>query len=137
MKPKPKKSIGLIIRRVIAVFILFSTISGVVDAVVTNTFNDDVIGGVFVSLLIVYYLGRSPRNKPTNSEVEIDNSNGNEIDNDLEMEELNEDFNKSLEELESEKIQTNYKSARVNKRNPVRDKQSFISRLFQGRTDRY
>ena len=137
MKPKPKKSIGLIIRRVIAVFILFSTISGVVDAVVTNTFNDDVIGGVFVSLLIVYYLGRSPRNKPTNSEVEIDNSNGNEIDNDLEMEELNEDFNKSLEELESEKIQTNYKSARVNKRNPVRDKKSFISRLFQGRTDRY
>ena len=137
MKPKPKKSIGLIIRRVIAVFILFSTISGVVDAVVTNTFNDDVIGGVFVSLLIVYYLGRSPRNKPTNSEVEIDNSNGNEIDNDLEMEELNEDFNKSLEELESEKIQTNYKSARVNKRNPVRDRQSFISRLFQGRTDRY
>ena len=137
MKPKPKKSIGLIIRRVIAVFILFSTISGVVDAVVTNTFNDDVIGGVFVSLLIVYYLGRSPRNKPTNSEVEIDNSNGNEIDNDLEMEELNEDFNKSLEELESEKIQTNYKSTRVNKRNPVRDKQSFLSRLFQGRTDRY
>ncbi len=137
MKPKPKKSIGLIIRRVIAVFILFSTISGVVDAVVTNTFNDDVIGGVFVSLLIVYYLGRSPRKYRTNSDVEIDNSNGNEIDNDLEMEELNEDFNKSLEELESEKIQTNYKSARVNKRNPVRDKQSFISRLFQGRTDRY
>jgi len=34
-------------------------------------------------------------------------------------------------------IQTNYKSARVNKRNPVRDKQSFLSRLFQGRTDRY
>ena len=137
MKPKPKKSIGLIIRRIIAVFILFSTISGVVDAIVTNTFNDDIIGGVFVSLLIVYYLGRSPRNKPTNSEVEIDNSNNDEIDIDFEMEELNEEFDKSLEELKSEEIQTNYKSARVNKRNPVRDKQSFLSRLFQGRTDRY
>ena len=137
MKPKQRRSIGLIIRRIIAVFILISTISGVVDAIVTNTFNDDIIGGVFVSLLIVYYLGRSPRNKPTNSEVEIDNSNNDEIDIDFEMEELNEDFNKSLEELEPEEIQTNYKSARVNKRNPVRDKQSFISRLFQGRTDRY
>ena len=137
MKPKQRRSIGLIIRRIIAVFILFSTISGVVDAVVTNTFNDDVIGGVFVSLLIVYYLGRSPRNKPTNSEVEIDNSNNDEIDIDFEMEELNEEFDKSLEELKSEEIQTNYKSARVNKRNPVRDKQSFLSRLFQGRTDRY
>jgi hypothetical protein len=137
MKPKPKRSIGLIIRRIIAVFLFFSTISGVVDAVVTNTFNDDIIGGVFVSLLIVYYLGRSPRNKPTNSEVEIDNSNGNEIDNDLEMEELNQELDKSRDELESEKIKTNYNSARVNKSNPVRDKQSFLSRLFQGRTDRY
>ena len=137
MKPKQRRSIGLIIRRIIAVFILISTISGVVDAVVTNTFNDDIIGGVFVSLLIVYYLGRSPRNKPTNSEVEIDNSNGNEIDNDLEMEELNQELDKSRDELESEKIITNYNSARVNKSNPVRDKQSFLSRLFQGRTDRY
>ena len=137
MKPKQRRSIGLIIRRIIAVFILFSTISGVVDAVVTNTFNDDIIGGVFVSLLIVYYLGRSPRNKPTNSEVEIDNSNGNEIDNDLEMEELNQELDKSRDELQSEKIKTNYNSARVNKSNPVRDKQSFLSRLFQGRTDRY
>ena len=137
MKPKQRRSIGLIIRRIIAVFILFSTISGVVDAVVTDTFNDDIIGGVFVSLLIVYYLGRSPRNKPTNSEVEIDNSNGNEIDNDLEMEELNQELDKSRDELESEKIITNYNSARVNKSNPVRDKQSFLSRLFQGRTDRY
>ena len=137
MKPKQRRSIGLIIRRIIAVFILFSTISGVVDAVVTDTFNDDIIGGVFVSLLIVYYLGRSPRNKPTNSEVEIDNSNGNEIDNDLEMEELNQELDKSRDELQSEKIKTNYNSARVNKSNPVRDNQSFLSRLFQGRTDRY
>ena len=137
MKPKQRRSIGLIIRRIIAVFILFSTISGVVDAVVTDTFNDDIIGGVFVSLLIVYYLGRSPRNKPTNSEVEIDNSNDNENDNDLEMEELNQELDKSRDELESEKIITNYNSARVNKSNPVRDKQSFLSRLFQGRTDRY
>ena len=134
---KPKRSIGLIIRRIIAVFILFSTISGVVDAVVTNSFNDDVIGGVFVSLLIVYYLGRSPRKNRTNSDAEINNSNNDEIDIDFKMQELNEEFDKSLEELESEEIQTNYKSARVNKRNPVRDKQSFLSKLFQGRTDRY
>ena len=137
MKPKQRRSIGLIIRRIIAVFILFSTISGVVDAVVTNSFNDDVIGGVFVSLLIIYYLVRSPRKNNTNTDPEIDNNNRDEIDIDFEMEELDEEFDESLEELESEKIQTNYKSPRVNKPNPVRDKQSFLSRLFQGRTDRY
>ena len=135
MKPKQRRSIGLIIRRIIAVFILFSTISGVVDAVVTNSFNDDVIGGVFVSLLIIYYLVRSPRKNNTNTDPEIDNNNRDEID--FEMEELDEVFDESLEELESENIQTNYKSPRVNKPNPVRDKQSFLSRLFQGRTDRY
>ena len=59
MEPKPRRSIGLIIRRFFALFILFSTISGVVSAVETNSFNDDVIGGLFVSLLIVYYLARS------------------------------------------------------------------------------
>jgi peptidoglycan hydrolase CwlO-like protein len=137
MKPKQRRSIGLIIRRIIAVFILLSTISGVVDAVVTNSFNDDVIGGVFVSLLIIYYLGRSPRKNNTNADPEIDNNNRDEIDIDFEMEELDEEFDESLEELESEQIQTNYNSPRVNKPNPVRDKQSFLSRLFQGRTDRY
>ena len=137
MKPKQRRSIGLIIRRIIAVFILLSTISGVVDAVVTNSFNDDVIGGVFVSLLIIYYLGRSPRKNNTNADPEIDNNNRDEIDIDFEMEELDEVLDESLEELESENIQTNYKSPRVNKPNPVRDKQSFLSRLFQGRTDRY
>jgi len=137
MNPKQRRSIGLIIRRIIAVFILFSTISGVVDAVVTNSFNDDVIGGVFVSLLIIYYLGRSPRKNNTDADPEIDNNNRDEIDIDIEMEELDEEFDESLEELESEQIQTNYKSPRVNKPNPVRDKQSFLSRLFQGRTDRY
>ena len=135
MKPKPKRSIGLIIRRIIAVFLFFSTISGVVDAVVTNSFSDDIIGGVFVSLLIIYYLGRSPRKNNTNADSEIENNNRDEIDIDFEMEELDEEFDESLED--SEQIQTNYKSPRVNKPNPVRDKQSFLSRLFQGRTDRY
>tara|TARA_B100002051_G_scaffold31647_1_gene24508 strand:- start:1861 stop:2268 length:408 start_codon:yes stop_codon:yes gene_type:complete len=135
MKPKQRRSIGLIIRRIIAVFILLSTISGVVDAVVTNSFNDDVIGGVFVSLLIIYYLGRSPRKNNTNADSEIENNNRDEIDIDFEMEELDEEFDESLED--SEQIQTNYKSPRVNKPNPVIDKQSFLSRLFQGRTDRY
>ena len=135
MKPKQRRSISLIIRRIIAVFILLSTISGVVDAVVTNSFNDDVIGGVFVSLLIIYYLGRSPRKNNTNADSEIENNNRDEIDINFEMEELDEEFDESIED--SEQIQTNYKSPRVNKPNPVRDKQSFLSRLFQGRTDRY
>ena len=118
-------------------FILFSTISGVVSAVETNSFNDDVIGGVFVSLLIVYYLARSPRNNRSSTEAEIENSNNDEDDTDFEMKELIEEFEESLEEMESEEIQANYKLESVKKSNPVRDKQSILSRIFQGKTDRY
>jgi hypothetical protein len=137
MEPKPQRSIGLIIRRFFALFILFSTISGVVSAVETNSFNDDVIGSVFVSLLIIYYLARSPRNNRSSTEAEIENSNNDEDDSDFEMEELIEEFEESLEEMESEEIQANYKPESVKKSNPVRDKQSIISRIFQGKTDRY
>ena len=79
MEPKKSRSIGLIIRRIIAVFILFSTISGVVSAVETNSFNDDIIPGVFVSLLIIYYLARSPRKNRTNSDVDIENTEIEEL----------------------------------------------------------
>ena len=137
MEPKSRKSIGLIIRRFFALFILFSTISGVVSAVETNSFNDDVIGGLFVSLLIVYYLARSPRNNRSSTEAEIEDSSNFEDDTDFEMEELIEEFEESLEEMESEEVQTNYKPESVKKSNPVRDKQSILSRIFQGRTDRY
>ena len=137
MEPKPRRSISLIIRRIFAIFLLFSTASGVVAAIETNSFNDDVIGGIFVSLLIIYYLMRSPRNNSANTEEDIENSNNVENDSDFEMEELIEEFEESLEEMEIEEIQTNYKPERVNKRNPVRDKQSILSRIFQGKTDRY
>ena len=137
MEPKPRRSIGLIIRRFFALFILFSTISGVVSAVETDSFNDEVIGGIFVSLLIVYYLARSPRRNRSRTEAEIEDNNNFENDTDFEMEELIEEFEESLEEMESEEVQTNYKPESVKKNNPVRDKQSILSRIFQGKTDRY
>ena len=137
MEPKPRRSIGLIIRRFFALFILFSTISGVVSAVETDSFNDDVIGGIFVSLLIVYYLARSPRRNRSRTEAEIEDNNNFENDTDFEMEELIEEFEESLEEMESEEVQTNYKPESVKKNNPVRDNQSILSRIFQGKTDRY
>jgi len=137
MEPKPRKSIGLIIRRIFAIFLLFSTASGVVAAIETNSFNDDVIGGIFVSLLIIYYLVRSPRNNRSKTKAEIENSNNIENDTGFEIEELTEEFEESLEKLESEEIQTNYKPDSVKKSNPVRDTQSILSRIFQGKTDRY
>jgi hypothetical protein len=132
MERKQSRSIGLIIRRIIAGFIFLSTISGVVAAIETNSFNEDVIPGVFVSLLIIYYLARSPRNNRSKSNEEVENN----IEN-FNMDELREEFEESLEELEVNEVETNNRTRNINKSSPVKDKQSLISRIFQGRTDRY
>ena len=136
MEPKQSRSIGLIIRRIIAVFILFSTISGVVSAVETNSFNDDIIPGVFVSLLIIYFLARSPRKNRTNSDVDIENTEIEELEDDVDMEELLEEYDVSLEDVESEEETISRTEKMVNS-NPVRYKQGILSRIFQGKTDRY
>ena len=136
MEPKPHRSIGLIIKRFFAVFILFSTISGVVSAVETNSFNDDVIGGVFVSLLIIYYLARSTRKNRTNSDVDIETTEIEELEGDVDTEELLEEYSASLEDVESDK-EIIYRTDKAKKSNPVRDKQGILSRIFQGKTDRY
>ena len=136
MEPKQSRSIGLIIRRFFAIFILFSTASGIVAQIETGTLTNETFGSAFVSLLIAYYLARSPRNKTQSSSVGVESMN-DEFDDEVEMEELLEEFEESLEKMESDEIQTNYKPDRVNKSNPVKDNQSILSRIFQGRTDRY
>ena len=136
MEPKKNRSISLIIRRFFAIFILFSTASGIVAQIETGTFTNETFGSAFVSLLIAYYLARSPRNKTQSSDGGLE-SNNDEIDDEVEMKELLEEFEESLEEMESEDIQTNYQPESFNKRNPVKDKQSILSRIFQGKTDRY
>ena len=136
MEPKKNRSLGLIIRRFFAIFILFSTASGIVAQIETGTLTNETFGSAFVSLLIAYYLARSPRNKNQSSDIGIE-SNNDEFNDEVQMEELLEEFEESLEEIESEEIQTNYKSEKVNKSNPVNDKQSILSRIFQGKTDRY
>ena len=136
MEPKKNRSIGLIIRRFFAIFIIFSTASGVIAQIESRTFTNETIGSAFVSLLIAYYLARSPRSNQQNQNTNVEKKN-DEFDDDVDMDELLEEFEESLEEMDYEEIKTNYEPERVNKNNPVKDKQSILSRIFQGRTDRY
>ena len=137
MEPGRNRSIGLIIRRFFAVFIFITTVLGIISSIEENTFTDETIGSAFVSLLIVYYLARSPRNKRQIPDVDVEKTNNSDNENTVDMDELLEEFEENLKEIESQEVQTSYKSERVNKTNPVKDNQSFISRIFQGRTDRY
>ena len=136
MEPKKNRSIGLIIRRFFAIFIIVSTVSGVIAQIESGTLSNETFGSVFVSLLIAYYLARSPRNNGQSPDVNIEYNN-EEFGDDVEMEELIEEFEESLQEIQNEESKTIYKSERENKNNPVKDNQSLLSRIFQGRTDRY
>ena len=136
MESKKNRSIGLIIRRVFAIFIIISTASGVISQIESRTFTNETIGSAFVSLLIAYYLARSPRNNRQSPDVNLE-SNNDEFDDDVEIDELLEEFEESLQEIEPEEMQNSYKLETVNKSNPVKDNQSILSRIFQGRTDRY
>ena len=51
MESKQKRSIGLIIRRFFAIFIIFSTASGIIAQIESRTFTNETIGSAFVSLL--------------------------------------------------------------------------------------
>ena len=137
MEPRRNRSIGLVIRRFFAVFIFITTVLGIISSIEENTFTDETIGSAFVSLLIVYYLARSPRNKRQIPDVDVEKTNNSDNENTVDMDELLEEFEENLKEIESQEVQTSYKTERVNKTNPVKDNQSFISRIFQGRTDRY
>ena len=137
MKPKRNRPIGLIIRRFFAVFIFITTVLGIISSIEENTFTDETIGSAFVSLLIVYYLARSPRNNRQIPDVDVEKTNNSDNENTVDMDELLEEFEENLKEIKSQEVQTSYKTERVNKTNPVKDNQSFISRIFQGRTDRY
>ena len=136
MEPKKNRSIGLIIRRLFAIFIIVSSVSGVIAQIETRTFTNETFGSVFVSLLIAYYLARSLRNNRQSPDVNIENNN-EEFGDNVDMEELINEFEESLQEIQYEETKTSYKSERVTKNNPVKDNQSLLLRIFQGRTDRY
>ena len=91
MEPKQNRSIGLIIRRFFAIFILFSTASGIVAQIETGTFTNETFGSAFVSLLIAYYLARSPRNKTQSSKMDV-KGNNDELGDEIQMEELLDEF---------------------------------------------
>ena len=107
MEPKQNRSIGLLIRRFFAIFIIISTASGVVAQIETKTYTNETIGSVFVSLLIAYYLARSPRNNPQSPDVNVE-SNNDKSDEDIEIQELIEEFDnaESFKEIASKAIGT-------------------------------
>ena len=131
MNKKPKPSFSLVIRRFFSIFLLFSIVSGIVNDILSGTFSSDSIGGAVGGLVIVFFLsGIFRKSKTPNSD---DGSKETmEEDKDIYDEETLQEFEKyDSEEVVVKEIEKNNKSY-----NPIKDKESFLVRIFRGRVDR-
>ena len=122
-----------IFRRIIAIFLIFSTASGVIDELTEyGNLNDDAVGGVIITIIIVYFLLRNPKKKLEKTKIRNKDS---EIVEDLEIE---------TTEVESENDKSNTfsrKSKNINSPStssysPINDKETLITRMFKGKSDR-
>ena len=131
MNKKPKLSLSKVIRRFFSIFLLFSIISGVINDILSGTFSSDSIGGAVGGLVIVFFLsGIFRRSKvPTNDDGSKETV---EEDKDIYDEETLQEF----EKFDSEEVVVKESKTTNKSYNPIKDKDSFLVRIFRGRVDR-
>ena len=131
------------VRRFIAIFLLFSTIQGVISDYEEGIPFNETIGGVALMTLIIFFLVKPPKEK--NKKFKVEDLDYEEIDEAIIIEETFDNMETSkveeneeyLGNLPSKDLETNYEQKREKRSNPINNKQSLLSRIFQGKTDRY
>ena len=131
MNKKPKLSLSKVIRRFFSIFLLFSIVSGIINDISSGTFSGDSIGGAVGGLVIVFFLsGIGRRSKtPTSDDGSKETM---EEDKDIYDEETLQEF----EKFDSEEVVVKENETTNKTYNPIKDKDSFLVRIFRGRVDR-
>ena len=131
MNKKPKLSLSVVIRRFFSIFLLFSIVSGIINDILSGTFSGDSIGGAVGGLVIVFFLsGIGRRSKtPTSDDGSKETV---EEDKDIYDEETLQEF----EKFDSEEVVVKESKTTNKSYNPIKDKDSFLVRIFRGRVDR-
>ena len=131
MNKKPKLSLSKVIRRFFSIFLLFSIVSGIINDILSGTFSGDSIGGAVGGLVIVFFLsGIGRRSKaPTSDDGPKETM---EEDKDIYDEETLQEF----EKFDSEEVVVKENETTNKSYNPIKDKDSFLVRIFRGRVDR-
>ena len=131
MNKKPKLSLSTVIRRFFSIFLLFSIVSGIINDISSGTFSGDSIGGAVGGLVIVFFLsGIGRRSKAPTSDD--DPKETTEEDKDIYDEETLQEF----EKFDSEEVVVKESKTTNKSYNPIKDKDSFLVRIFRGRVDR-
>jgi len=125
-----------IFRRIIAIFLIFSTASGVIDELTEyGNLTDDAVGGVIITIIIVYFLLRNPKKKLEKTKIRNKDSEIVEDIEDLEIEttEVKSENDKSNTFSRKSK---NINSPSTSSYSPINDKETLITRMFKGKSDR-
>ena len=149
MEPKKKRSIGILIRRFLAGYILLSVVVQLIKDISEGEFSNRSLDDLFFGLIIVFFLAFYSRKKKVDQEPEEEleqptvNTNYEDTENIdiLDQEDIqsyNEDI--EIENLETQNDEVDIKTEDVNQPsgyNPVKDNEGIFSRLFKGRNNRY
>ena len=125
-----------IFRRIIAIFLIFSTASGVIDELTEyGNLTDDAVGGVIITIIIVYFLLRNPKKKLEKTNIRNKDSEIVEDIEDLEIQttEIKSENDKSSTFSRNSK---NINSPTTSSYSPINDKETLITRMFKGKSDR-
>jgi hypothetical protein len=147
MQENSRRSVVVGIRRFFAIFFLFSTIQGVISDYEKGVPLSEIIPGAVLMVIIVFFLVKPQKKK--NKTLEVKNLDSEKFDepisidenfdnmNTFDVEERFEDIEEFSDNQPTEESKNNYKQKKVRRNNPINDKQSLLSRIFQGKTDRY
>ena len=149
MEPKKKRSIGLLIRRFLAGYILLSVVVQLIKDISEGEFSNRSLDDLFFGLLIVFFLAFYSRKKKVDQESEEEleqptiNTNYEDTKNIdiLDQEDIqSDDDDIEIENLETQNDEVDIKTEDVNQPsgyNPVKDNEGIFSRLFKGKNNRY
>ena len=148
MSQKSKRSFGIIIRRFLAGFLLFSIVMGLIEDITSGNFSRTTMDGFALGLIIVFFLAFYSRKKKVDQDLEeefelptVNTNYEDKEDFSLDEEDIpNDDEDIEIINLETQIDEVEIKTEDVNPPsgfNPVKDNEGIFSRLFKGRNNRY
>ena len=122
-----------IFRRIVAIFLIISATTGLIEELTTyGDISDESIGGLVITTFLVYLLLRKPKQKLNNSAQQYQKDDSIE-----ELKVVEDETIKNRKILNNSSMSGNSKNANTNSGySPINDEETFISRIFKGKSNR-
>tara|TARA_B100001113_G_scaffold266853_1_gene221638 strand:+ start:189 stop:584 length:396 start_codon:yes stop_codon:yes gene_type:complete len=122
-----------IFRRIVAIFLIISATTGLIEELTTyGDISDESIGGLVITIFLVYLLLRKPKQKLNNSAQQYQKDESIQESKVVENETI-----KNRKILNNSSMTGNSKNVNTNSGySPINDEETFITRIFKGKSNR-